>query len=93
MWRNRSAFGCKADICQTPHSVLLKVGDAAALIANARLNELLRDSFGLSWFRKTVIHCRDVTRRRLMNSVVCSLPDRIVIKAQGADINPEQCRA
>jgi hypothetical protein len=80
----------RADICQTPHSVLFKVGDAAALIANARLNELLRDSFGLPWFRKTVIHCRDVTLRRLMNRVVCSLPDRIVIEAQGADINPEQ---
>lgn len=31
--------------------VLFEVGDAAGLIANARLNDLLRDSFGLSWFR------------------------------------------
>jgi hypothetical protein len=70
--------------------LLFKVGDAAGFIPNAHLNELLRDSFGLPWFRKTVIHCRDVTWRRLVNNVVCSLADRIVIEAQGADINPEQ---
>ena len=70
--------------------LLFKVGDAPGFIPNAHLNELLRDSFGLPWFRKTVIHCRDVTWRRLMNSVVCSLPDRVVVEPQGRISTPSR---
>ena len=40
-------------------TVLFEVRDAAGLVANAHLDELLRNSFGLPWFRKTVIHCRE----------------------------------
>jgi hypothetical protein len=62
------------------HLVLFKIGDTAGLIANASLNELLRDTFGLPWFRKIVIYCRDVTLRRLVNRVVCSLADWVVVE-------------
>src|SRR5215813_9225502 len=75
-------------LSQNAYSVLFKIGDAAGLIANTRLDELLRSSFGLPWFRKTVIHCRDVALRRLMNRVVCFLPYRVIAEAKVRISNP-----
>jgi hypothetical protein len=37
------------------HLVLFKIGDTAGLIANASLNELLRDTFGSPGFGKSTV--------------------------------------
>jgi len=69
---------------------LLVVSDAAALIANARLEGLLESR--LPRFREIIVHRGHGSFRRALNCVKGSLADRVVTKSKGANINADHAR-
>jgi hypothetical protein len=64
--------------------------DAAALIAYARLNNLLGYRLGRARFKKIVIYCSDAPRRRILSRFVRSFTYRVVVEGQCADIGVQQ---
>jgi hypothetical protein len=59
---------------------LLKVGDAATLIADPSLKELLWSGLGRSGLWETVVHGTDALLKCALDEVVSSLPHRIILQ-------------
>jgi hypothetical protein len=85
--RLRHNFGRGACASVRASAVLFVIRDAAALIADASLNGLLDG--GLARFRETIVHRRDGSFLRPLNSIEGSLAYRIVAKLKGPNIDAD----
>jgi len=71
---------------------LFVIRDSAALIADARLKSLLWDRLGRTWFREIVVNRDNASFRCVLNRLIRSLSDRVVLERQGSNINVQQRR-